>query len=957
MLPLIVGRTPHCCRNRRWEMKVFIGPSGRKELSRGSARSVRRESQHTRRDVTANRVEDDGSHQLEAMVAAVAVLPRPSPAAVTPLSRVRTALSPPADFLAAANPPGMPPFSASIADSDLMVLSSLGGSVHWGARTLLPGGCRGDAISNKPAGVPAAATFRQGSDALTSCSAVKVSVNNDVHRSRGMSVIHLPERAPQVDEDDEEFFVDVDRTTRRISKIKAMLESIGDGEISISAYDTAWVALVPDIHGSHGPQFPSSLQWIKENQLPDGSWGDRDFFISYDRLLNTLACVIALKTWSVCPDRCQRGITFLWGNIHRLQEEDEDHMPIGFEVAFPSLVEIARSLNLDVPYDAPTLRGIYAKRAFKLERIPTDVMHQVPTTLLHSLEGMPTLDWKKLLRLQCADGSFLFSPASTAFSLMQTRDSNCLAYLEKTVRRFNGGGDNQSANAFSHWTEDGIGWARNSRVQDVDDTSMGFRLLRLHGYDVSSEVFRRFQKDGEFFCFAGQSNQAITGIYNLNRASQVSFPGEKILEQARTFSHGFLRKKQAHNELSDKWIITKDLPGEVGYALNFSWYASLPRVETRLYIEQYGGDRDVWIGKTLYRMPYVNNDDYLDLAKSDFTRCQALHQLELLGLQRWYGEYDLDWYGVSRRSLLRSYFLASASIFEPERAAERLGWARTAVLAEAVSAHLSGSGGDGLLNEMKKAVCAQEDVNVTISTMATTLRVLSTAEREDDGRNNGPPRQGRKRTGMGLVGALLHTLDRLALDAAASLSPGGAHVAATQRHILQHLRLAWEDWLLAWREDDEDSHVSRWWPGGAENDETGLLLVRSVELCAGRTDLEDSLLLDAPQDARNQYAQPAHLVSRLCRKLRHFHQHNLLMAEGDRNNSIGKGDAGEVESQLGIESDMQELLQCVLRNPSGVSHGTLQTFLTVAKSFYYIANCPPSTLENHIAVVLFEETV
>lgn len=44
-------------------------------------------------------------------------------------------------------------------------------------------------------------------------------------------------------------------------------------------------------------------------------------------------------------------------------------------------------------------------------------------------------------------------------------------------------------------------------------------------------------------------------------------------------------------------------------------------------------------------------------------------------------------YGVSSRRMLQAYFLGAASIFEPDRAVERLGWARTAVLAEAVSLH------------------------------------------------------------------------------------------------------------------------------------------------------------------------------------------------------------------------------------------------------------------------------
>ena len=43
-------------------------------------------------------------------------------------------------------------------------------------------------------------------------------------------------------------------------------------------------------------------------------------------------------------------------------------MPIGFEVAFPSLLEIARGKNIDVPYDAPVLKDIYAKKELKLTR-------------------------------------------------------------------------------------------------------------------------------------------------------------------------------------------------------------------------------------------------------------------------------------------------------------------------------------------------------------------------------------------------------------------------------------------------------------------------------------------------------------------------------------------------------------------------------------------------------------
>lgn len=45
-------------------------------------------------------------------------------------------------------------------------------------------------------------------------------------------------------------------------------------------------------------------------------------------------------------------------------------------------------------------------------------------------------------------------------------------------------------------------------------------------------------------------------------------------------------------------------------------------------------------------------------------------------------------FGVAQEDALRAYFLAAASVYEPSRAAERLAWARAAILANAVSTHL-----------------------------------------------------------------------------------------------------------------------------------------------------------------------------------------------------------------------------------------------------------------------------
>ena len=58
-----------------------------------------------------------------------------------------------------------------------------------------------------------------------------------------------------------------------VNEIKAKLNFMEEGEISPSAYDTAWLARILAIDGSRKPQFPQMLKWVTDNQLRDGSWG------------------------------------------------------------------------------------------------------------------------------------------------------------------------------------------------------------------------------------------------------------------------------------------------------------------------------------------------------------------------------------------------------------------------------------------------------------------------------------------------------------------------------------------------------------------------------------------------------------------------------------------------------------------------------------------------------------
>lgn len=61
-------------------------------------------------------------------------------------------------------------------------------------------------------------------------------------------------------------------------------------------------------------------------------------------------------------------MTFFHKNLSRLQSEKAEHMPIGFEVAFPSLIDLARTLNIEVSDDSQVLKEIFAQRDIKLSR-------------------------------------------------------------------------------------------------------------------------------------------------------------------------------------------------------------------------------------------------------------------------------------------------------------------------------------------------------------------------------------------------------------------------------------------------------------------------------------------------------------------------------------------------------------------------------------------------------------
>ncbi|GLJ12407.1 hypothetical protein SUGI_0190250 [Cryptomeria japonica] len=331
---------------------------------------------------------------------------------------------------------------------------------------------------------------------------------------------------------------------------------------------------------------------------------------------------------------------------------------------------------------------------------------------------------------QNKDGSLANSPSATACALMHTRNSNCFKYLNSMFQDFGNevpsfypfnlftrlsmidrlerlgisrhfGKEIKHAldNVYLYWTRNEIIKEGQLSAMDIVNSSIAFRILRLHGYDVSPDVFSSYLKNGNFLQSVEKSGQAVTVMLNLYKASQVTFPGERILEEVEILSRDYLLERKADDSMHDQNVILKDLQGEVEYALNIPWCASLQRIGQRKYIEQYGQLREasrtfgILPGKNSNMnrrtahsilfcnwIPCISNDLFLTLAKEDYNMCQEIQQKEMVELKRWLADVKIGDLNFSRQKLVAVSFTVAVTFFTPEMSAARMAWTRSATL-------------------------------------------------------------------------------------------------------------------------------------------------------------------------------------------------------------------------------------------------------------------------------------
>ncbi|CAF2065754.1 unnamed protein product [Brassica oleracea var. botrytis] len=482
-------------------------------------------------------------------------------------------------------------------------------------------------------------------------------------------------------------------------KIRKMLEKV---ELSVSAYDTSWVAMVPSPSSQNAPLFPQCLNWLLENQHEDGSWGLDHPSCKKDMLSSTLACILALKKWGTGERQISKGLQFI--ELHSASVTDETiEKPAGFDIVFPGMVEYARDLNLVVPLGSEVVDAMIQKRDLDLRR--ESFSRGREAYLVYVLEGTRKIqDWDLVGKYQKKNGSLFDSPAATAAAFTQFRNDGCLRYLSSLFQNFEAAVPtvypfDQYARLSVIDTLESLGIDRDFKNEirraldetyrcwlrgdeeirlDLATCALAFRLLLSHGYDVSYDPLKPFAEESGFSNTLEGYLKNTVSVLELFKAAQ-SYPHDSALKKQCLWTKHYLEMELSNSPITS--VRDQYLKREVEDALSFPHYASLERLDHRRKLLRGSCvEKNTRVMKTSYCFPNVCSSDILKLAVEDFNFCQSIHGEEMKRLDRWIVENRLQELKFARQKLAYCYFSGAATLFSPELSDARISWAKGGVL-------------------------------------------------------------------------------------------------------------------------------------------------------------------------------------------------------------------------------------------------------------------------------------
>ncbi len=342
--------------------------------------------------------------------------------------------------------------------------------------------------------------------------------------------------------------------------VHELLSIIGPGHMPAIAYDTAWAARLGDI----APDISNrALDWICEHQLPDGSWGAAEPFYYHDRVISTLAAMIAIsRQGRRAGDKrmIERGLAALnriVGGATQGLAADPNGETIGFEMIAPILVADAHRLGLIESQDNRILGRMGDVRKIKQTKLKYRISRYITPAFSAEMAGAD-IDMLNIDELPEKNGSIGYSPAASAYFALVVRpgDPGALAYLRQCVTS-DGGMPNVAP--FDNFEVGWILWnlaltnpdiahdpmvakhvdfLQNSwqpgrgaafgagySVPDGDTSGIVFEALKQYGVSLDIEAILSYELDEYFQCLALEANPSTsTNAHILGALRQAGMP-------------------------------------------------------------------------------------------------------------------------------------------------------------------------------------------------------------------------------------------------------------------------------------------------------------------------------------------------------------------------------------------------------------------------------------------------
>ncbi|KAF4365547.1 hypothetical protein CsatB_018641 [Cannabis sativa] len=180
--------------------------------------------------------------------------------------------------------------------------------------------------------------------------------------------------------------------------------------------------------------------------------------------------------------------------------------------------------------------------------------------------------------------------------------------------------------------------------EDLHDVSIRFRLLRQHGFNISSNIFEKFKDESGKFKESLKSD--IEGMLSLYEASYLSYVEENILDEALAFTTTNLK------------LVANKKEHPLSHEISLALYRPLRKTLVRLYARHY---------ISIYEKQPSHNKVLLQFAKLDFNLLQSLHKKELSEISRWWKELDLaNKLPFARNRIVELYLWILGVFHEPQ---------------------------------------------------------------------------------------------------------------------------------------------------------------------------------------------------------------------------------------------------------------------------------------------------